>query len=536
MSWTRVAVYASGVVDLASPRTDVETMRHGPLKSASRRDFLARAFASTASAVAAVDRAACGADLPTAAIRSAGPADRLRVAVVGVNGQGHTHVASWLAQPDCDLVAICDCDPGAASRLMAWLEGPIGTTGPGGAVFTRRPDPRPAVVNDVRKLFERRDIDAVSIATPNHTHAILSILAMQSGKDVYVEKPCSHDLAEGREMVRWARKLGRICQMGAQSRSMAGMRQLLEFLAGGGIGKITVAQALCYNPRPSIGLVDTPAPVPKGLDLDLWCGPAALAVPVRRKFHYDWHWTHVTGNGDVGNQNPHELDKARWGLGKNTLPERVMSLGGRLGYVDNADTANSHVTVFQWDDCTLISDVRGLPVKPVPRFTPAGPPVLVGNVWHGSEGFAVSSDYVSGAAFDHDGKPLGAWKGGQTADHFANFVKAVRSRNPADLHLDIEDGHLSSGLAHLANISLALGEETAAGTRLPLGSDVRQVAEALDTFHEHLAGHEIDYATTKLRLGRQLVIDAATERTGDAAVDRLFAREYRAGWELPPAS
>jgi prepilin-type N-terminal cleavage/methylation domain-containing protein len=195
---------------------------------------------------------------------------------------------------------------------------------------------------------------------------------------------------------------------------------------------------------------------------------------------------------------------------------------------------SSQVTVFQWDDCTLISDVRGLPVKRVPRFSPAGPPVLVGNVWHGSEGFAVSSDYVSGAAFGHDGEPLGAWKGGQTADHFANFVKAVRSRNPADLHLDILDGHLSSGLAHLANISLALGEETAAGARLPLGSDVRQVAETLDTFHEHLTGHEIDYATTKLRLGRQLAIDAATERTGDAAVDRLFASERRAGWELPP--
>ncbi|MFM8635028.1 MAG: Gfo/Idh/MocA family protein [Planctomycetia bacterium] len=495
-----------------------------PLESASRRDFIAKAFAGAAAVVAAVDRRVCGGEQPPVPARPVGPADRLRVAVIGVNGQGNAHVDSWLAQPDCDLVAICDCDPAAYTRLMQRLE----KSGRSGAA--------PEFFADVRKLFERRDIDAVSIATPNHTHAILSILAMQSGKDVYVEKPCSHDLAEGREMVRWARKLGRICQMGAQSRSMAGMRQLLEFLGRGGIGKITVAQALCYNPRPSIGLVATPAPVPKGLDLDLWCGPAPLAVPVRRKFHYDWHWTHLTGNGDVGNQNPHELDKARWGLGKRTLPHRVMSLGGRLGYVDNADTANSQVTVFQWDDCTLISDVRGLPVKPVPKFAPAAPPVLVGNVWHGSEGFAVSPNYVSGAAFDHDGNPLGAWTGGQISDHFANFVKAVRNRNPADLHLDIEDGHLSSGLAHLANVSLALGEEAAPGTRLPLGAGVRQVVETLDTFHEHLAGHEIDYATTKLMLGRELAIDAATERTGDAAVDRLFARERRARWELPPVA
>ena len=182
-----------------------------PLESASRRDFIARAFAGAAASVAAVGRRVCGGEQPTVPARPVGPADRLRVAVIGVNGQGHMHVAAWLAQPDCDLVAICDCDPAAYTRLMAWLDGPPGTPGPSGALFTRRPDPPPEFVKDVRKLFERRDIDAVSIATPNHTHAILSILAMQSGKDVYVEKPCSHDLAEGREMVRWARKLGRIC-------------------------------------------------------------------------------------------------------------------------------------------------------------------------------------------------------------------------------------------------------------------------------------------------------------------------------------
>jgi predicted dehydrogenase len=416
---------------------------------------------------------------------------------------------------------------------MGWLDGPAGKEGPGGVVLGRRPDPRPDFVQDVRKLFDRNDVDAVSIATPNHTHAILSILAMRAGKDVYVEKPCSHNLAEGREMVRWARKLGRICQMGAQSRSMAGMRGLLECIRSGRIGKVLVAQALCYNRRESIGLVDTPAAVPKGLDLDLWCGPAPLAVPVRKRFHYDWHWTHATGNGDVGNQNPHELDKARWGLGKMSLPSRVVSLGGRLGSRDNGDTANSQVTVFQWDDCTLVSDVRGLPLERVPSFAKAGRPVLVGNVWHGTEGFAVSGDYASGAAFDPDGRQIGAWEGGSYADHFANFVQAVRSRNPADLHLDIEDGHLSSGLAHLANASLAVGTPARLGTRPKLAADVRQVEETFATFSEHLSANGIDADAPGLRLGRELAIDPATERTGIAEIDQLLTREYRPGWELP---
>jgi hypothetical protein len=489
---------------------------------ASRREFLTAAFAATAAATAPL-RCSPAADASPAPPAAAN--DRLRVAVIGVNGQGRAHAANWLAQPDCDLVAICDCDPAAFDRLMAQLEN--AKDRPAAA---RRPD----YVQDVRKLLERRDIDAVSIATPNHTHAILSILAMQAGKDVYVEKPCSHNLAEGRELVRWARKLGRICQMGAQSRSMSGMRELLEFIRSGGIGKVSLAQALCYNPRPSIGLVDTPAPVPKGLDLDLWCGPAPLEVPVRKKFHYDWHWTLVTGNGDVGNQNPHELDKARWGLGKTTLPLRTASLGGRVGYRDNADAANSQVTIFEWDDCTLISDVRGLPAEPVPRFVPAGKPVRVGNVWHGSEGFAVSGDYTSGAAFSHDGRELGAWAGGSYSDHFANFVKAVRSRDVRDLNLDIEDGHLSSGLAHLANVSLALGEPAEPAARPQLGAGRKQVDETFATFYEHLAANGVEPGAG-LRLGRELVVDPGTERTGVAGIDRLFTRDYRPGWELPQA-
>ena len=485
----------------------------------SRRDFVERALAAAAASVASrqalLDRPARAEEpKPTAAN------DRLRVAVIGVNGQGGLHVGEWMANPDSDLVAICDCDPGAFAKHAKRFE------------KLERP---PEYVKDIRRLLDRRDIDAVSIATPNHTHALFAIWAMQSGKDVYVEKPCSHNVDEGRVMTAWARKLGRMCQMGVQSRSMTGMRQTVEFVTSGRIGPVKVAHAICFRRRDSIGLVDTPAPIPKDMDFDLWCGPAPLAVPVRKRLHYDWHWNHVTGNGDLGNQNPHELDKARWGLGKQELPKKVVSLAGRLGYVDNGDVANSQVTIFQWDDALLVSDVRGLPIKPPVTFGLAkgGPFNGACNIWYGTDGYVVAPNYTSGAAFDYDGHELGAWSGGSYQQHFANFVKAIKSRDHHDLHLDIEDGHLSSALAHLGNVSWALGEPVELGTRPTLAADDRHVVASLDSFDAYVRENGVDLAKTKLLLGRELAIDPKTERSTDDAANTLFSRDYRKGYELP---
>jgi hypothetical protein len=466
----------------------------------------------------ASDPAAAADDRPPVA-----PSERVRVAVVGVNGQGSNHVGCWLDTPEAEVVAICDIDPAAYERLCAKR-------------FKNAARP-PDYVQDVRRLLERNDIDAVSIATPNHWHALMAVWAMQSGKDVYVEKPCSHNVEEGRVITDWARKLGRMCQMGAQSRSTTGMRQTIDFVTSGRIGPVKVAHAVCFRPRPSIGLVDTPAPLPPGLDFDLWAGPAPAVVPKRKRLHYDWHWTHLTGNGDLGNQNPHELDKARWAIGKQEFPRKVVSLGGRLGYVDNGDVANCQVTIYQWDDALLISDVRGLPIKaPVAFGLPAGGPFRGAcNIWYGTEGFAVGPSYFAGAAFDYDGKELGTWSGGSYQQHFGNFVKAIKSRNRADLHLDIEEGHLSSALAHLGNVSWALGETVAPGTRPTLAADDPRVAASLDTFEAYLADHRIDYATTPLKLGRELRLDPRTERSDDPEANRLFTREYRTGYELPRA-
>lgn len=487
----------------------------------SRREFVERSLAAASAALAVgaspnVTRAAEVADS-----RKVGPNDKLRVAVIGVNGQGGSHVGEWLKNPDVDLVAICDVDPAAYAKVAKKIKEQSRTA--------------PEHVQDVRKLLENKEIDAVSIATPNHWHAVMAVWAMQAGKDVYVEKPCSHNVHEGRVMTQWARKLGRICQMGVQSRSMTGMRESLDFIHSGKIGPVKFARAICYRLRNSIGLVDTPAPVPTGLDLDLWCGPAPMAVPIRKKFHYDWHWVWETGNGDLGNQNPHELDKARWGLQKQELPKQVVSLGGRLGYVDNGTVANCQLTLYRWDDAFLISDVRGLPIKsPISLGLKNGGPFKgAANIWYGTDGYVVGPNYNSGVAYDYDGNQIAKWSGGEYQAHFANFVKAIRSRDYHDLHLDIEDGHLSSALAHLGNVSYRTGTAVPAGTRPSEWVNDRGVAETLDSFEGYLKENEVDFNQTKYYLGRALTIDPRTELSTDAEANRLFTREYRKGYELP---
>jgi hypothetical protein len=434
----------------------------------SRRDFVERALLAATTALATGHTPLTAAAEDAAPARKVGPNDKLRVAVIGVNGQGGAHIGEWMKNPDVDLVAICDCDPAAYEKHAKRFKD------------SKNP---PKYQPDVRKLLEDKTIDAVSIATPNHWHALMAVWAMQAGKDVYVEKPCSHNVHEGRVMTQWARKLGRMCQMGVQSRSMTGMRQTLDFIKSGKVGKITSARAICYRSRPSIGLVDTPAPIPTG---------------------------------------------------KQELPKRVVSLGGRLGYVDNGDVANSQISIYQWDDALLISDVRGLPIKtPVTFGLKAGAFKGAANIWFGTDGYVVGPNYSSGVAFDNSGNEIGKWSGGEYQAHFANFVKAIRSRNYKDLHLDIEDGHLSSALAHLGNVSLHCGKAVPGGTRPSEMVDNRHVTETLTSFEEHLKDNNVDFDATKFYLGQVLTIDPKTERSTDEKANQMFSREYRQGFVLP---
>ena len=316
-----------------------------------RREFLDRA--AILAAAAATSAGAVAAEQPAVAASRAA-SDRLRVAVVGVRGRGMSHVAGFLSKSvNAEITTICDCDEDVIGNAMTRI--------------TKEQGKAPAYVKDVRKVVEDKNIDVVSIATPNHWHALMAIWAMQNGKDVYVEKPATHNVREGAIMTAVARKFGRICQVGTQSRSNPAMKDAVAAVQGGKIGKVELAIGTCYKPRGSIGKVDGPQAPPERMDFDLWCGPAPVKAPHRKTkngtVHYDWHWTWDYGNGDLGNQGVHQMDVARWGLGKQEFPKSVMASGGRFGYTDDGETANTQLCVFDYTDAKMIFEVRGLPTS-----------------------------------------------------------------------------------------------------------------------------------------------------------------------------
>jgi hypothetical protein len=452
--------------------------------------------------------------------------DRLKVAVVGVNGRGKSHVDGFANRHNCIITTICDPDVAVIAPAMTK------------AFEQQKFFPRWEA--DIRKVLEDPSIDIISIATPNHWHALAAIWAIQHGKDVYVEKPVSHNVSEGRRIIEAARKHNKICQTGTQSRSSTGMRAAIEFLHSGKLGKIRLARGLCYKLRGSIGKVEKEQSIPKTIDYDLWCGPAPKAPLMRKNLHYDWHWIWDYGNGDLGNQGIHEMDKARWGLNKSELPTSVISLGGRFGYVDDGQTANTQICVFDYGDCELIFEVRGLPSKsPFPHADKLDngkkikiPDNHVGNIWYGEQGILVAPNYTSAVAFSPNGDIVEKFEGGE--DHFGNFVKAVRSRKVSDLNADILEGHLSSALCHLGNISYRLGTPTRFDREgKPFGSDT-DATDALASMEEHLKERMVPLAETECRIGPKLTFDPKTETfPGNKEANALLTREYRKGFEVP---
>jgi Oxidoreductase family, NAD-binding Rossmann fold/Oxidoreductase family, C-terminal alpha/beta domain len=487
------------------------------MRSISRRDFL-QDSTLFAAALAATGTARAGEKATAEASKSD---QTLRVAVIGVHGRGKDHVKSLAGRPGCVITTICDADSAVIDPVMN--------------LITKKQGKPPAFEQDIRKVVEDKSIDAVTIAMPNHWHALAAIWAMQNGKDVYVEKPVSHNIREGRRMVETARKYGRICQTGTQSRSSKGMREAMEFIHTGGIGKIRLSRGLCYKHRGSIGKVDGDQPVPKTVNYDLWCGPSPMKPLHRKNLHYDWHWVWETGNGDLGNQGIHEMDKARWGLNKSEFPRSVVGLGGRFGYVDDGETANTQVCVFDYGDCELIFEVRGWPSKsPYPgKESPKDglkPQAFVGNVFYGSEGVLVCPSYTSGIAYSNDGEVLRRFSGGD--DHYGNFFKAVRSRKVEDLNADILEGHLSSSLCHLGNISYRLGTEQTFAKKPELLEGDKDAIESLGRMEEHLKMNHIE--TANYRLGRKLALNVPHESfLGDSEADAMLTREYRKGFEVP---
>jgi predicted dehydrogenase len=391
---------------------------------------------------------------------------------------------------------------------------------------------------DIRKLLESKNIDAVSIATPNHWHALAAIWAIQAGKDVYVEKPVSHNVWEGRKIVEAARKYHRIVQTGTQSRSSSAIKEATEWVRAGNLGKMQVARGLCYKPRGSIGKTEGPQKVPDTINYDLWSGPAPL-VPSRRNskaygpVHYEWHWFWNYGCGDLGNQGIHQMDIARWFLGVDSLSPRVFSVGGRLGYVDDAETPNTQIVYHDYPEAPLIFEVRGLPEKTGAKNMDKYKGGSVAVIIECEGGHVLVPDYKIAIAYDKDGKQIKKFEGaGQ--NHYQNFIDAVRSRKHTDLNADIWQGHLSSALCHTGNISYRLGKMASPDQ---IKEQIQGEKNAVETFNrmaEHLAANDVDLNNSKATIGPVLIMDPKVEKfIGNSEADALLTREYRKPFVVP---
>ncbi len=485
-----------------------------------RRSFLKNSLLTTASfslfpAFAAKDSKKSA---PVQA-RVVGANGDIRVAVAGIRdkGRGQSHLGAYRNIPGVRLVAICDVDQEALDKEL----GKCHTRGETVQSYT-----------DIRKLLENKDIDAVSFATPNHWHSLGSIWAIQAGKDVYVEKPVSHNVWEGRQLVNAARKHSRIVQTGTQSRSSEGIHDAMQWLWDGHIGKVLCARGLCYKRRGSIGKVEGPQTVPSSIDYDLWCGPAPKDPLTRKNLHYDWHWVWPTGNGDLGNQGIHQMDMARWALRETALSPRVLAVGGRLGYVDDATTPNTLIVLHDYPTAPLIFEVRGLPSAPDGQKMDSFHGASIGLVVECEGGTMVIPDYTGATFHDKEGVELKKFKG--ASDHFANFISAVRSRKPSDLHADILEGHLSSALCHTGNISYRLGKTHSPEELREAVKADKSLAEALGRMEQHLAANKVDLNKSPVTLGAVLNMDPKAERfTRNREANQMLTREYRKPFVVP---
>jgi len=420
---------------------------------------------------------------------------------------------------DVELVGLCDPDGARVGQYAYKVEKKQGQT--------------PTTYEDMRRIFDDKSIDAVSIATGNYWHALATIWAVQSGKHVYVEKPVSHNIFEGRRMVEFARHHKKVVQAGTQRRSDVQVERAMKFIHEGGIGKLQVARALCYKRRKSIGDVQGPQQPPPSVHYGLWLGPAPEKPVEREQFHYDWHWFWDYGNGDLGNQGVHQMDVALWGVNQKHLPRFAQSIGGRFGYKDDGETPNTQIVLLDYgkDEPKVIFEVRGLETGGVHNGK-------VGNIFYGTDGYVIVSDGTPVAAYWPSGELKQTFEGNSSeGSHFANFVKAVKSNAPPEqVHGDVEVGHVAAGMCHLGNISYRLGQTAtldSSDVKNAFGSD-RDGAEAAARMLAHLRAQGVDLTSTQCHIGRRLEFDPKTEHfVGNREADRMLTRNYRQPFVVP---
>ncbi len=476
----------------------------------SRRRFLKNTLAAAATITIAGTKSSG---------RVLGANDVIRVGCAGLNGRGGAHVGAYVNIPGVQITYLIDPDTRTYAKHQKTISGKNGGN--------------PQTVHDVRKALDDKNLDAISIATPNHWHALMTILGCQAGKDVYVEKPSSHNIFEGRIAVESARKHNRIVQHGTQSRTGSEGARIAEIAKSGKLGKLLISRGLCYKPRNSIGIkpnTDAPAEV----DFNLWLGPAAERPFNGNLVHYNWHWFWDFGNGDIGNQGVHEMDKARWAIPGATLPRSVVSLGGRFGYQDQGETPNTQISLMDFGETLLMFEVRGLKTGEYNGQR-------IGNTYHFEAGTIAGNQFYPKGKDQPEAIPVkvdvkrGPLAEGGGESHFRNFIAAVRSRKVEDLNADIIEGHYSSALCHLANISYRLGKSEPFSSQTKSLGDNKEIAEAFARMEEHLAkDNKVLLEGKTYQLGRKLTVDPKTEKfVGDADANKLLTREYRKGFVVP---
>jgi predicted dehydrogenase len=383
------------------------------------------------------------------------PNDTINIAIIGIRSRGKDHYNALAKIPNVKVAVLCDIDQRLFPEAVAEVERLTGYI--------------PKTETEYRKVLDNKSIDVVSIATPNHWHALQTIWACQAGKDVYVEKPVSHTVSEGRRMVEAARKYNRVVQTGTQARSSISTNNAIKFIKDDGLGKIYMAKGLCLKPRGSIGHVKNRA-VPNGVDWDTFLGPAPYRPFNENRFHYKWHWFWDTGNGDLGNQGIHQADIARWALNKRTHPVRIHGIGNYFVWDSDQETPNIQHIAFEYDDGSVLQfEVSGL-------ATNSEGGIKIGNLIYGSKGWmSMENEEIGGSqvrygeinilpsgysSYKEEAGPVFSNEAPETADavkaHFQNFIDCVKSRKWQDLNADILEGHLSSSLCHLGNITCRL--------------------------------------------------------------------------------
>lgn len=491
------------------------------MTASSREDFSMQDRRLSYSRRSLLKSAAAGLSGVLMSRRVLGANSDIRIAVIGLGNKGRQHARVFRELPGARVVALCDIDPGRLAEQVTQFDG----------VFSH---------TDPRRILERDDVDAVVIATPDHWHALLAVWACEAGKDVYVEKPISHNIWEGRKIVEAAAKYQRVVQAGMQYRSDEGLQEAAEYLHQGTLGRMLWGHVVWYERRGSIGKV---APhTPDWLDYDLYCGPAPVQPLLREELHYDWHWVWSTGTGDLGNSGIHAFDVCRWFAGYAGLPPRALCAGGRFVVDDAGETPNTQLTVLDYAAAPIVVEIRNLPTRTGVKWMDNMRGVREGLIFQCEHGY-FAGFRGGGWAYDNQGKRLKQFSGDGGGHHTANFIKAVRDRKPEALNAPIREGQVSSASCHLGNLSYRLGRPAAQSAVLEAVGGFPQAGEAVRSLEKHLLANNVDLSFDRMVLGPWLTIDPETEKITKAdettspegldRANRLVRGSYRSPFIVP---